>query len=30
MENLKRIFKDFYKELQKWGKAAADATQNRN
>jgi hypothetical protein len=30
MENLKRILEDFYKELQKWGKAAADAAQNRN
>jgi len=30
MENLKKILKDFYKELQEWGKAAADAAQNRN
>jgi hypothetical protein len=30
MENLKRILEDFYKELQEWGKAAADAAQNRN
>jgi len=30
MENLKRILKNFYKELQEWGKAAADAAQNRN
>jgi len=30
MGNLKRILKDFYKELQEWVKAAADAAQNRN
>ena len=30
MKTIKKFLKDFYSELQKWGEAAAFATQYRN
>jgi len=30
MKTIKRLFQEFYKELQKWGEASAYATQHRN
>jgi hypothetical protein len=30
MKNIKKLLNKIYKNLQEWGKAAADAAQNRN